>query len=90
MSFRQNASFIPQEIKEKLPKASWIHVEWVKPIFLKRKFYSRHRLANAVRIRVGNLCITLRAPWLPDVAKTLHPHLFKAEPPSRVYWKIKG
>jgi hypothetical protein len=62
--------------RKRLPKANLLTLEWAKPIFAGRPFFQRNRLANAVRIRLGNLAVIVRMPWLEHSARQLYPHLF--------------
>lgn len=64
-------------IRKQLPKTRLIHLEWSWSYFYVAKF----RLANAVRLQVGWLTITLRAPWLEHSARVFYPRLFDSETP---------
>lgn len=67
-------STIPGAVRRRLPKASLLRVEWVPAVLPGRPLVQRNRLANAVRWRVGSLVVIHRAPWLPYVARSSHPH----------------
>jgi len=67
---------IPAAVRKRLPKAALIRFAWTPPVLPGRRFFQRNRLANAVMFRLGNLTATVRAPWLPYVARANHPHLF--------------
>lgn len=51
-------------------------MEWAKPTFPCRALMQRNRLANAMRVRVGNLVLVWRMPWLEHSARALHPEVF--------------
>lgn len=65
-----------REQRKRLPKAGLVAFEWATPIFPTRPFFGRNRLANAMRLRFGNLVVVARAPWLEHSARALHPELF--------------
>lgn len=62
--------------RKRLPKSGLIAMEWAKPIFSGRPLIQKNRLANAMRLRVGNLVLVWRMPWLEHSARALHPEIF--------------
>lgn len=60
------------EQKAALPKAQWLRLGW-SPV----SRFQKNRLSNAMRWSVWKFRIVYRMPYLEDVAKKLHPHLFK-------------
>jgi len=72
---------IPRHVRRRLPKAGLLHFEWAPAVLRGRPLLQRNRLANAIRWRIGSLAVTHRAPWLPDVARATHPHLFRSPTP---------
>lgn len=58
-----------------LPKAALIRFEWSWRLF----YFAKFRLANAMRLQIGWLVVTVRMPWLPRSARALHPEYFAAQ-----------
>ncbi len=56
----------------KLPRASLLRVKFS----IEPWYYAKFRLANAMRLQIGGLMIQFRMPWLPHVAKRLHPEIY--------------
>jgi len=69
--------------RRRLPKAGLISVEWAQPIFPGRRWLQANRLANAMRLRIGNLVLVWRMPWLERSARALHPELFDVHAATR-------
>ena len=67
---------IPSDVRKRLPKAALVRFWWSPATLPGRRWVQRNRLANAVRWRIGSLVVLHRAPWLPYVARALHPDLF--------------
>ena len=61
-----------REQRKRLPKAKLFHVEWTP----RHSYLAKFRLANAMRVQLGPVCLVWRMPWLEHSAKALHPHLF--------------
>lgn len=66
-----------------LPKAKLISVRLIRPsrwpidYRTRSPFFIRWRNANAHGFILGNLVITIRAPWLERAARQLHPEVFR-------------
>lgn len=58
--------------RKRLPKSKLFHVEWGRP-----SYFATFRLANAMRVQIGHLCLTWRMPWLEHSARALYPQLFR-------------
>lgn len=61
-----------------LPKARLLAIE-IRPETWRLVPFARFRFANAARIWLGPISIGWRMPWLPDVARRLHPECFGDE-----------
>lgn len=61
-----------------LPKAELLQLE-LRPRTWRLMPFGRFRLANAAKLCVGPLSIKWRMPWLPEVARRLHPECFGGE-----------
>lgn len=64
---------LPRHVAKRLPRARLISFTRVRG----KPFWARFRLANARLYYLGWISVTIRAPWLPHVAKQLHPEAFK-------------
>lgn len=66
----------------RLPKAKLISVRLIRPrrwpidYRTRSPFFLRWRNANAYGFMLGNLVITIRAPWVERAARQLHPEVF--------------
>lgn len=58
--------------RKRLPKAMLFCAEWTP----RHSYFAKFRLANAMRVQVGPLCLVWRMPWLEHSARTLHPEVF--------------
>lgn len=61
-----------REQRKRLPKAKMFSMEFSRHQF----YFAKFRLANAMRVQIGHLCLTWRMPWLEHSARALHPNLF--------------
>ena len=72
-----------------LPKAKLISVRLISPrrwpldYRTRSPFFIRWRNANAHGFMLGNLMITIRAPWLERAARQLHPEVFRESAANR-------
>jgi hypothetical protein len=69
-----------ERARRKLEKAPILRVSWS----WKHPYFAKFRLANAAKYKVWWLDIDVRAPWLEQSARTLHPELFKSATPTPV------
>lgn len=60
-----------KEQRQKLPKASLIHISWGKYSYI-----AKSRGANFMRVQIGRMTIVFRMPWLEHSARRLYPQLF--------------
>jgi hypothetical protein len=77
-SFQEAMMKMTREQRKHLPKAALVSLEWARPILCQRPFFQKNRLANAVRLRAGNLVVVVRMPWLEHSARQLYPSVFDA------------
>jgi len=61
-----------QSQRKRLPKVKQFSVEWTP----RHSYHAKFRLANAMRVQIGPLCLVWRMPWLDRSARALHPELF--------------
>ena len=61
-----------REQRKRLPKAKLFTAEWSG----RQSYFARFRLANAMRVQIGHICLIWRMPWLEHSARALHPEIF--------------
>ena len=66
---------IPRSVRLKLPKAKII-----KLMFWQKSMWTYFRLANARQFHFGRMVLIVRASYLEDSARSIHPSLFDAGP----------
>ena len=61
-----------------LPKARLLTLE-MRPATWRLMPFAQFRFANAYRLYFGPILIGWRMPWLPEIARRLHPECFGDE-----------
>ena len=73
MDVREIAAKLTKAQREALPKARILSIRWAGWRYA--GFY-RNRCANFCRQMIGPFVVCWRRPWLPHVARRLHPEVF--------------
>lgn len=66
---------IPRYVRKRLPKARLLSIEWGG--YYDKPYWARFRGANFMRWQLWCICVHHRMPWIEEVARINHPHLFK-------------